>query len=309
MGFSSSVGREAHRTTSRGRVLSEHRSRCAWLKAVRRGVGENLGLIALVLFEIAPFAWLISIALRPVGETYVIPQPILPSHLTLENFASAMEYVPRLVLYYRNSFIITGLTVFLVLVCASMAGYVFARLKFRARNLLFWMLTVTMFIPASIVLPALYNHLSSLGLNDTMAGLILSYTGWYLGFGTFIMRGVFGTIPAELEEAARIDGASTYQIFSRIMLPLSRSGLIVVAIFTFVPVWGEYLWAFTLTQSHAAMPMSVAIKFFDPSPASGKYTFNLAAAASLMMFIPAIVVYLGLQRWFTKGLMEGALKF
>jgi multiple sugar transport system permease protein len=270
---------------------------------------KHIVLLVSVFGSLAPFLWLVSIALRPVTETYVAPMPILPSRLTLEHFSEMTAMAPLMVDYYRNSFVITGVSVGAVVLIASLSGYAFARLHFPARDLIFWIVVATMFLPAMIAVPSLYVLLTHLNLLDTWLALILPYTGWFLPVSVFIMRGIFQTIPKDLEDAARIDGASPWQIFWRIMLPLGFSGAIVVAIFAFVPIWGEYLFSFTFTSTAAAMPMSVGIRFFEPSPATGKYTFNVAAAAALVMFVPSLVVYASLQKWFSKGLMEGALKF
>ncbi len=266
-------------------------------------------LLAAVFLSLAPFLWLLSIALRPVTDTYVVPMPLLPSQLTLKHFVSMVEMVPLMTVYYRNSFVITGASVAGVVVISCLAGYAFARLRFPFRDALFWLVVATMFLPSVIAVPPLYVLLSRLNLLDTWLGLILPYTGWYLPVSVFIMRGIFTAIPRELEDAAKIDGASAWQIFWRIMLPLGASGAVVVAIFAFVPIWGEYLFSFTFTSTGNAMPMSVGIRFFEPSPATGNYTINVATAAALVMFLPSLLVYMTLQKWFTKGLTEGALKF
>lgn len=269
----------------------------------------NAVLLTLIAGSLFPFIWFVSIAVRPLAETYVIPMPIMPRTLTLQHFRDAFRYVPLMAIYYRNSFLITGTAVAGVVGISCLAGYFFARLRAPGRDLMFWTVVLSMFIPPLTVVPALYELLNRLHLLNTRAALILVYIGWHLGMSTFIMRGVFHQVPKELEEAARIDGASNFRVFWQVMLPLVSSGLVVVAIFSFVPIWGEYIFAFTFTQSKEIMPMSVAIRFFEPSPASGQYTLNVAAAAALFMFIPAIAIYVTLQKWFTKGLMEGALKF
>ncbi len=266
-------------------------------------------LVGFALLVLLPFLWFVTIALRPVNETYVIPMPLLPHTLTLQHFRDVFRYVPLVVTYFRNSFVITGGAVAAVVAVSCLGGYCFARLRVPDRDLIFWAVVLSMFIPPLTVIPALYELLGRLHLLDTRIGLVLSYTGWFLGMGTFIMRGVFLQVPEDLAEAARIDGASDLRIFWQVMLPLVTSGLVVVAIFSFVPIWGEYIFAFTFTQSKGVMPMSVAIRFFEPSPASGQYTFNTAAAAALLMFLPSVAIYVALQKWFTKGLLEGALKF
>ena len=265
-------------------------------------------LIAVALFSLAPMIWLLTIAFRPVEETYVTPMKLLPSHFTLENTTLVIEKLPKLVILYRNSIIITSITVFLVVVLTSLAGFVFARFKFPGKEILFWMVVAAMFMPKSMMIPGLYEVLRKFHLLDSLPGLYLPYTGWFLSLNLFIMRSAFQGIPKDLEDAAIIDGASTYRLY-RLMMPLVAPSIVTVAILTFVPVWGEYLYAFTFTSKLSAMPMSVGIKFLQAGPAQGEWTFPVASMAVIISFIPPLIIYLGLQRWFSKGLMEGALKF
>jgi len=279
------------------------------VRLIPSGLPYHATLLVLVAASLLPFLWFVSLALRPLSETYVIPMPLVPRSLTLQHFKDVFRYVPLMVLYYRNSFLITGGAVAGVVAISCLAGYFFARLRAPGRDAIFWAVVLSMFIPPLTAVPALYELLDRLHLLNTRTGLILVYIGWHLGMSTFIMRGVFAQVPREMEEAARMDGATDFRIFWQVMLPLVTGGLVVVAIFSFVPIWGEYIFAFTFTQTKEIMPMSVAIRFFEPSPASGQYTLNVASAAALFMFMPAIAIYVVLQKWFTKGLMEGALKF
>jgi ABC-type glycerol-3-phosphate transport system permease component len=270
----------------------------------RRGqlwVHFSLVLAAIVLM--IPFLWFVTVALRPNEQLY----QFLPSSLTLSNFVDMANRVPEMASYYGDSAIITGVAVAITAVVSAMAGYAFERLTFPGRNAIFWIVVFTTFIPPETAVASLYVELFNLGLLDTRTGLILVYAAWHLGLGTFIMRSVFRAIPRELEEAARIDGASTWTILWRIMVPLAAGGMVVVALLTFVYVWGEYLFAYTFAGDRVR-PMSVGIKLFQPYAADPTYTFTIAAAASLVMFVPAILIYIAFQRWFTKGLLMGALK-
>jgi ABC-type glycerol-3-phosphate transport system permease component len=262
--------------------------------------------------SLAPFLWLMGVAFRPVKETYTTPMNLLPHSLTLDNLTTVIERFSRAASIfdlYRNSLIIAGVTVTLVVICTACSGFAFSRLNFPGRNIFFWMLTIGMFVPLSTALPALYQLLTQFDLIDTLPGLILPYTGWNLALGNFIMRAAFFAIPKDIEDAATIDGANTMQLFRYVMMPLAASSLVTVAIFTFVPVWGEYLLAFTFTSTMKAMPISIGIKLLNPGPSMGEWTFPVAAMAAIISFIPPVAIYFGLQRWFTKGLMEGALKF
>jgi ABC-type glycerol-3-phosphate transport system permease component len=270
---------------------------------------KHLFLISIALFSLGPVIWLISIAVRPVEETYIIPMKLLPSTLTLDNARLVIQMLPKLILFYRNSFIITGTSVSLILIISSLSGYVFARMKFPGRNILFWGVVISMFLPKSMSIPGLYEVLQKMRLIDTTTGLTLAYTGWFLSLSIYIMRSAFSAIPRDLEDAAVVDGCSPLRLYWQVMMPLVSPSLVTVAILSFVPIWGEYLYAFTFTTTLQSMPMSIGVQLLKPSPASGDWTFPVASMAILISFIPPLLVYLGLQRWFTKGLMEGALKF
>jgi ABC-type glycerol-3-phosphate transport system permease component len=266
-------------------------------------------LLAIVFFSLSPILWLLGIAFRPVEETYQTPMKLLPQTLTLENTRVVIEKLPKLVILYRNSFVITGVTVTAVVIITALAGFVFARIEFPGRDFFFWLVVAAMFMPKSMMIPGLYEVLRKLKIMDTLPGLFMPYTGWFLSLTTFIMRSAFASIPRDLEDAAVIDGASPFRLFSRVMFPLVTPSVVTVAILTFVPVWGEYLYAFTFTSSQSAMPMSIGIKFLQSGPAQGEWTFPVAAMAVILSFIPPMLIYIGLQRWFTRGLLEGALKF
>lgn len=270
---------------------------------------KHLFLISIALFSLGPVLWLISIAFRPVEETYVIPMKLFPSTLTLENARLVIEMLPKLIMFYRNSFIITGSSVFLILMISSISGYVFARMKFPGRDFIFWLVVVSMFLPKSMSIPGLYEVLQKMRLIDTTTGLTLAYTGWFLSLSIYIMRNSFSAIPKDLEDAAVVDGCSPLRLYWQIMMPLVAPALVTVSILSFVPIWGEYLYAFTFATTLKSMPMSIGIQLLKPSPASGEWTFSVASMAILISFIPPLLIYFGLQRWFTKGLMEGALKF
>src|SRR5438105_2125845 len=139
---------------------------------------KHATLAVAVFVSLAPFLWLLSIALRPVEQTYVVPMPLIPTKLTLEHFVSMSAMVPMMTVYYRNSFVITGVSVAAIVAIACLSGYAFARLRFPGREPIFWTVVTTMFLPSMMAVPALYVLLSQLDLLNTLPGLILPYTGW-----------------------------------------------------------------------------------------------------------------------------------
>ncbi|RPI35086.1 MAG: carbohydrate ABC transporter permease, partial [Chloroflexota bacterium] len=243
---------------------------------------KHLFLIGVAIFSMAPLLWLISIAFRPVEETYVIPMKLIPSTLTLDNIDLVLAMLPKLVLFYRNSFIITGGSVLLILLISSLSGYVFARMKFPGRDLIFWIVVASMFLPKSMSIPGLYEVLQKMGLIDTTTGLTFAYTGWFLALSIYIMRSAFSSIPKDLEDAAVVDGCSPLRLYWQVMMPLVTPSLVTVAILTFVPIWGEYLFAFTFATTLESMPMSIGVQLLKPAPSSGDWTFPVASMAILI---------------------------
>ncbi|WP_433019056.1 carbohydrate ABC transporter permease [Kribbella sp. CA-294648] len=264
---------------------------------------EHLVLAALALLVLVPFIWLASVAFRSRDDLY----RLFPSRLTLENFAIMVDRVPDMVGYYLNSVLITVGAVLVVAVASTMAGYAFSQLSFRGRDQIFWILIATIFVPHATVVATLYLQLFELGLLDTQVGLILVYASWQLPIGTLVMRSVFSQVPDELQQSAKVDGASTWQIMWRIYVPIGKGGMIIACLMAFVHFWGEFLLAFTLAGTKV-IPMSIGIRFFEPSPSDPDFSFAAAAAAALVMFIPSVIVYVGFQKWFSRGVMEGAIK-
>jgi len=256
---------------------------------------------------LVPLLWIAFSSVKSVPEQYRVPSTFFPHEPTLEGYQFVLQNVPLLPVYYLNSLIVASASTFGTVAIACLAGYSFGRLDFWGRDRVFWGLVISMFLPTSITsLFATYELIDRFGLLDTQLGLILPYTGTGMIFATFIMRSVFMTIPGELEDAARIDGAGPFQTFWRVMLPLAANGLVVILILAFINHWGEYLLARTLT-TQKALTLPVVIAGFQPQ--AGEWHFSTMAAAYMLMFFPAFVVLAIVQRWFMRGLTEGAIKF
>ena len=227
--------------------------------------------------------------------------------------------IQELPLYMTNSFILAIGVAVVQVVTAALAGYAFARMNFRGRDLIFLAIVVSMFIPRSGGLMALYELMSFLKLRNSLFGLILLF-GASLPVPIFIMRQAFLSIPHEIEESAVIDGANQWQIFWRIAFPLVTTALVVVATLAFVGVWSDYLVTYTMIDRNNQLTISVGIqKVLTGSYATATATVprlrgqfaNEAADAATLLFsaAPVILVYALLQRWFMRGLTDGAIKF
>ncbi len=277
----------------------------------------NLLAFALMFIVLFPLAWSIGSSLKGYEEQYTHPHLLIPQDPTLWNYRWLFTKLPQFPRQLLNSFIVTGSAVFLNAFLATMAGYGFARIDFRGRDLLFYAIVISMFLPRSGALMAQYELLSFLRMR-TIPGLILLFAA-ALPISIFIMRQTFLSIPRELEESAYIDGASTWQVFLRLALPLSASGVIVICILKFVEVWGDYLLTLTILddplQFTAAVGVAIVRSFIttESSSATSGATTTIApdgvlGAANVVTMLPVVVLYILMQKWFVRGLTEGALK-
>ncbi|MBC7236981.1 MAG: carbohydrate ABC transporter permease [Chloroflexi bacterium] len=284
-----------------------------------RNVGIYILLALLLIYLLFPFVWSLSTSFKGFKETYRASRNLIPREPTLSNYAFLFFKLPRFPRQLLNSFIVTGGTVILTALLATTMGYGFARINFRGRDLIFYLVIVSMFIPRSGGLMAQYELMDFLKLRNSLLGLILAFSAG-LPVSMFIMRQTFLYVPRELEEAAAIDGASLWQIFWKVALPMCTSGLVVVCILKFVQVWGDYLFTMTMIDDAdkftAGVGVAIVKSFVAPdttSTGTGQ-TVPIApdgvlGAANVVVMAPVILLYLVLQKWFVRGLTEGILKF
>jgi ABC-type glycerol-3-phosphate transport system permease component len=271
-------------------------------------------LCAVVLL---PIVWAISASFKGPAELFQSVPSLWVREPTLANYQYMLTRMANVPLYMRNSFIVTGGAVALVCVTSALAGYAFARMEFRGRDLIFTLILLSLFIPQSGGLMALYELMSFLKLRNSLVGLILLFSSG-LTVPIFVMRQTFLNLPRELEESARIDGANWWQVFWHIAVPMAASGSVVVAIITFVRVWGDFLVTLTMVDRDALNTISIGVRrtattggtaFFADSALVGKFaTYGADAALYLMAILPVVLIWVFLQRWFVRGLSEGVLK-
>ncbi|MGH2457960.1 MAG: carbohydrate ABC transporter permease [Chloroflexota bacterium] len=276
----------------------------------------NLLLLGFCFIVLVPLIWAVSSSLKGSDELYQAIPSLIPYHPTLANYEYMVTKLANFPIYMRNSFVVSFGTVFLVVLLSSLAGYAFARMDFRGRDLIFVLLIMLIFVPRSGGLMALYELMSFLHLRNSLLGLILLFSGG-LSTPIFIMRQTYLSVPKEIEEAARIDGASWLQVFWFLAVPLGAAGMVVVAIFTFVAVWGDFLVTLTMIDQDTLLTISVGIQkllvtvtpFFAGSSFTGKYaTYGTDCALLLTSAAPVVIIYIALQRWLVRGLTEGILK-
>jgi ABC-type glycerol-3-phosphate transport system permease component len=273
----------------------------------------NVSLILISLICLLPFVWSVSSSLKSRDELYELHPTLFPRKPTLGNYQwiltrRDMSAIP---LNMWNSVKVAMFAVIIQTTLATMAGYAFARLDFRGRDILFYMLIMLMFVPRAGGLMALYELMDFLGLRNSHIGLALLYAS-AMSTAVFVMRQNFLAVPHELEESAIIDGANTWQVFFRIAVPMARGGMVVVALFEFLYAWGEYLINLTMIDYPELQTLSVAVSKISGWAAlftsSAFSTYGSEAAAHVVAMVPVILVFILMQRWFIRGLTEGILK-
>ncbi|MEO3799293.1 carbohydrate ABC transporter permease [Nonomuraea sp. B1E8] len=259
-----------------------------------------LGLSALMLF---PLVLTVSTALKTGHDVKVNPFGLFSSFST-ENIEKAWT-VGDFGSYVVNSFLLSVPSTLLVVVLSTMAGYAFARLPFPGRSLLFYLVVLGLLVPFFTYMIPLYFQLRSMGLLDSLLGvnLVLASTG--LSFGTFFMRAFFSDLPVELDQAARMDGASEWQIFLKVILPLVSSGIGALAVFTFLQNWNNFLVPLLYIPSGEYRPLTTGLYLF-----LGGRSIDIGplAAGTLITILPVVVLFVAMQKQVTQGFLSGAIK-
>lgn len=277
--------------------------------AVNRAVlapnkGGRVLVLAVLLFlsilALTPLIWMVMTAIKPPSLAVEFPPSITWPVFT--NFAELFDrsYLLR---WTINSAIVAITVSALELFFCSLAGYSFAKLHFRGRELLFWLYIGSMMVPGQVTLVPLFILLSKLGWTDTFAGLIVPFAS--TPFGVFLMRQQMQTLPSDLMDAGRIDGCSEFGIFRRIVLPLSKPGLAVLGIFTFVGQWNSFLWPLVVTNSTTMRTLQVGLAMLQEEV---PMSYGLLMAGATYAAIPIVVLFLVFQPYFLQGVRIGALK-
>jgi ABC-type glycerol-3-phosphate transport system permease component len=227
-----------------------------------------------------------------------------PRSFGLENYASVW-FTGQMNLFFKNSVNISVATVALTLACATPAGYALARLRMRGSALIFYLLLGTLMVPTEIILLPLFVIFRDLGLLNTYPSLILPYASLGMAFSVYLLRGFFKTVPAELAEAARIDGAGEWQTFWHVMLPLALPGVATIAIFSFMGSWSEFFLATLFISNPDLRPVTAGLFGFS---STYRTDWGAMTAGYTIVIAPIVLMFLLMQRYFIRGLTMGALK-
>lgn len=275
-----------------------------------RGVGEsrahavlvNGALLLIAIVSLAPLAWMVSVSFMGMGEASRFPPPLLPSQATLESYRTLFART-GMVRNFGNSLLVSGAITVLSLLVNTMAGYAFAKLRFRGRDRVFQVLLAALVIPAQVAMLPLFLLMKQLGLVNTYGGVIVPALATV--FGIFLVRQYARSIPDELLEAARIDGAGELRIFFTIVLPMLKPVLVTLAIFTFMAAWNDFMWPLIVLtdQAHYTLPVALA-------SLSREYVMEveMMMAGAVVTVLPVLLLFLALQRYYIQGLLLGSVK-
>ncbi|WP_329002510.1 carbohydrate ABC transporter permease [Kribbella sp. NBC_00709] len=270
-------------------------------RKVRSGVSHALLVVVAIVF-LAPLVYAVSTSLKPADEVFTPAPHLFGSEIRWKNYADAFTFAP-FDRYFLNSLFVAVAGTLVVVVASSMSAYAFARLKFRGREQLFVLFLGTLMVPQEVLIVPMYWLMQTLGWVDSYWALILPWA--FTAFGTFLLRQFFLTVPAELEEAARVDGCGPFRSFLRIMLPLARPAIAVLTVFTFISFWGSFLWPLIIINSvedKGTVPLGLA-QFVGQQGTQ----WNLMMAASIMAMIPTVLLVVLLQKHLVRGLLVTGL--
>jgi multiple sugar transport system permease protein len=259
-------------------------------------------LAAGAVLTLAPLAWMVAASFMPPGEANSVPPRFLPSRVDLENYAALFT---RLSMYrnFLNSVLVSVVVTLVSVLINAMAGYAFAKLRFRGRDGLFRFLLSALFIPAQVGMLPLFLLLKWMGLVNTYVGVMVP--GLATVFGIFLVRQYVLGLPDELLDAARIDGAGEFRIFWSVVLPVIRPILVTLAVFSFLGTWNDFLWPLIILSDEGKYTLPVAL-----AGLAGEHVQDteLMMAGSVITVLPVLLVFLWLQRAYVRGIMAGSLK-
>ena len=259
-------------------------------------------LLSFSLIFVLPIIWIFISSLKTSNEIFSWPPTILPNEVTFSNYITAFSK-GNFVTYFKNSIFVAVAATALTLLINSMAGYALAKFDFKGNKVIFFLFIATLMIPLQVIMVPIFIVLRNLGLYNSLWGIIIPPAA--TPTGVFLVRQYMTTIPDEVLESARIDGASEWRIFSMIILPLSKPVLTALTIFSFMWRWNDFLWPFVVLSTESKYTIQVAIANFV-----GQFSvdWNSLLAMNIVAMIPVLLVFLFFQRYFVKGIAMSGMK-
>lgn len=266
-------------------------------------IGMAVFQLALAFAILLPFFWMVSVSLKPGTEPFAIPARLWPEQPTLDNYVTAFQ--PEFRQYFLNSLIVSGATVLITVTLALFAAYAFTRFQMRLLTALMLAVIVAQMFPASAIIIPIYKMAKAADLLNTYTALIVAYVTVTLPVAIWMLRGFLSRMPAALEEAAAIDGATPLRAFFDIVVPLARPGIVATAVFVIIVTWQEFLFALSFTSTKEMRTLPVGVNDWI-----GQYgiRYGELMASSVMISVPIVVIFFILQRHFVAGLTQGAVK-
>lgn len=276
------------------------------MKKLSSRIGFIVVFVILMLFIVLPIYWMINTSLKPNDAAFQMPPTFFPIHLTLKNYISQLEDTGGFLTYFLNSVVVSLATTVLSIAVAILAGYAFSRYRFPGKRPIFIIILLSQMFPLTLLIVGMYTFFRHLHLLNSYYGLILAFTSFSLPFAIWMMEGFFNSIPRSLDEAAMIDGASRFGTLFRVILPLTRPGMIAVGVFSFLNSWNNLLFALSLTSSNGMR--TIPPGFLQTYVGEFQYYWANAMAGSVIVTFPMVVIFILLQRYLVRGMMAGAVK-
>lgn len=267
-----------------------------------------IAVILLCAVTLFPFIWMISTSFKPANEVYSFPPTFVPLEPTFNGYSEILTKSSssfNFIKWTVNSTVIAVFTTVFSMIIASLGGYGLSRYKFKGKGALTYTILTSQVLPGSLLIVPLYIIMSNLKLLDTHLGLILAYATFSVPFCTWMMKGFFDTIPVSVDEAAMVDGANRFRLFTTIIIPLTAPGLVATGLFSFITGWNEYLFGSIFMKSYNNWTLPVGIASFQ-----GQYTTNWTTimAGSVLITLPVVALFLVLQKHLVSGMTAGAVK-
>ncbi|MFJ4044510.1 carbohydrate ABC transporter permease [Microbacterium sp. NPDC089987] len=266
--------------------------------------GLILALILGAVFAAGPVLWMLSSSFKSNTQIFELPPRLITDTFSFDAYVAIFTN-PETMRFFLNSYVVAGSVTILTLIVAIQAAYAFSRFEFRGKRILNVVIVSVQAVPPITLLIPYFGLMVALGLYNSYAGLILTYLVFTLPYAIIMMTGYFNTLPKELDEAVRVDGAGSMTALWRILVPISVPGIVSVGIYTFMIAWNEYLFALTLTRSIDMRTVPIGIQLLM---GQHSYDWNQIMAMSVLGSIPVLILFLFFQRYFISGLTAGSVK-
>ena len=273
-------------------------------RRVLPGLVLALGVAVLLAWSLLPIYWIAVTSLKPEREIYALPPTLIPAAPTLANYATVL-FNTRFPLFLRNSLLVALVTTLAAVSIGTLAAYAITRIRFAGRSVVARGIVAAYLLPPTLLFIPLFIVLQRLGLIDSLAGLALAYLTFTVPFSTWMLIGHIRSIPPELDEAARIDGAGRLQVLLRVLIPIAAPGIAIVALFAFTQAWNEFLYALVYVYSDSVRTLTSGLVGMMMGDV---FIWGQLMAASMIAIAPVLAIFVVAQRFLVEGLVSGGMK-